>query len=309
MNKHSEIYFYNYEKFIIISRPKYGSRILRLYWEIYLKKVLGNNLYINRLSEPSFQNLYALTDLNAEYYPYSVIFSNTDGKFETIESTNTNFFKPDTHPDMVRLGMSELEKYSEYEFHREKATSFLYEVNSTNLKLLRKIWNGEQIDKPVYIIYRNPENHFKSGLLQDVGYHEFINNKEKCFEIFDVELNDSGYVGNHRNNYLSILMPHIYHLNNLHFFNLDGTNTIDFNTIFKAELDDASYYESELFKIGGMVESEHRTESSHKQAYPIVSEYFRKYEINMKFHQFYFADNIWYNKLIRDSRNLIQTRI
>lgn len=106
-----------------------------------------------------------------------------------------------------------------------------------------------------------------------------------------------------------MLMPHIHHLNNLHFFNLDGNYTLDFNTIFKTELGDTSIYESEIFGMGGMTESEHRTESSHKPAYPIVEEYFRKHEINSKFHEFYFADIIWYNKLIRDNRNIIQSII
>lgn len=322
MNRHSEFYFHNFEKFIIITRPKYGSRVIRLYWEIYLKNTLGDNLYINRMSEPSFQNLYVVSDSNTEYYPSSSLFSNTNGKFETLETEKIDFFKPDHHPDMIRMGLSELEIHSNYQSHRENATSFLYQLNSKNLELLLKIWNGEQIDIPIYVMYRNPEKHFKSGLLQDVGYHPYVNilqkgllaaeivtDEKKCFELFDTELSESGYVGNHRNNYLSMLMPHIHHLNNLHFFNLDGDTTLDFSTIFKRELGDNSCYEDELFKMGGNPESYHRTESSHKQAFPIVDEYFKKGEIHSKFHEFYFADIIWYNKLIRNSRNIIQTTI
>jgi DnaJ-class molecular chaperone len=61
---------------------------------------------------------------------------------------------------------------------------------------------------------------------------DWLQRKEKCFELFDTELSESGYVGNHRGNYLSMLMPHIHHLDNLHFFNLDGDTTLDFQTIF-----------------------------------------------------------------------------
>ena len=322
MNRYSEFYFHNFGNFIILTRPKYGSRIIRLYWEIHLKKLLGYNLYIKRLTEASFLNLYTLTDEAAQYYPFNSLFTNTDYRFETLEEEKCDFFKPDRHPDMKAMGLSNVDNYEEYSSHREKAISYFQQLDSINLELLRKIWNGEQINIPVYVIYRNPEKHFKSGLLQDVAYHPFVNisekgplgaklvnNKEKCFELFDTELSESGYVGNHRGNYLSMLMPHIHHLDNLHFFNLDGDTTLDFQTIFEKESDDASFYKNEIYEIGAMDESQHRLESSHKQAYPVVNDYFSKREISTKFHQFYFADVIWYNKLIRDSRNIIQTTI
>lgn len=322
MNRYSDFYLHNYEDFIIINRPKYGSRILRLYWEIYLEKNLGFNLFINRMMEPSFLNLYTISDSNEQYLPYNSIFSNTDGRFETLESQKEDFFKHESHPDLIRLGIEDKINTPEYEEHRQKAFAFFYDLNKKNTELLSKIWKGHQIDKPVYVIYRNPEKHFKSGLLQDVGYHEFVNvlertvvghevktNKEKCFELFDTELSDSGYVGNHRGNYLSMLMPNIYHLNNMKFFNLDGLTKLDFSTIFETELgeEEVSYYKKKLYKIGKMTEAEHRTESSHVQAYPVVNEYFKQHDVNTKFHQFYFADNIWYNKLIRDNRNIISS--
>lgn len=307
MFKHINFYFHNFEKFIVINRPKYGSRIMNMYWEAYLKKNLPNNLYLKRLNEPSFFNLFGVETNPKFQYPSNVYFAPVSNNFHRMEELNsewlfrTNKTNLDTHkiPDP-----DSLVRHPDYIEHRREFRLFYTQINYNNSVLLSKLWKGKEIDIPVYVIYRNPENHFKSGLLQDTGYHNHINNRKKCFELFDAEIEESGYTGNHRGNYLSFIMPHIHHLKQLHFINLDSDSKIDFYNIFKYELNDYEYYNKNILNTG-MDEKQHRDQMSHKKAYPIVEEYFNQEKIEFGFQEHYFSDIVWYNKLIHDKRNVI----
>ena len=309
MFKQTNFYVHNFGKFIVINRPKYGSRIFNLYWNAYLEKKLPNNLYLKRLSEVAFLNLYTINCSPKWECPHNVHLQTVSNNFDRLEVENPHLFlHTKTNLDTYKISDPDsLLKHPDYEYWKSEAVGFLKQVDYDNNVLLNKLWKGKRVDVPIYFVYRNPENHFKSGLLQDTGYHEFIDDKKKCFELFDFELGDSGYAGNHRGNYLSFLMPNLYHLPNIYFYNLDNETKLDFLNIFKTELDlnDARSLRVSILKTG-MDEHEHRAQSSHKQAYSIVNEYFNKESVYNNFQNYYFSDIIWYNKLIKDKRNIIK---
>lgn len=304
IDKNLTFYIHNFGDFIIINRAKYASRLLNIFYHLWLKEKLPNNqLLINYKNtfniEFAFTNQFNSSVHSKPHLGYddNLFYGNLTDYILSIIREGVSYRKG----DLVEL------------------VNFVETHHKKTVQIIEDVWNKKQVDTPIYIVYRNPYKHFRSGLLQDTSWAVYDENNQhtelpinEIFNMFDVELSDSesGFVGNHRGQYLCFLMPYFDYLDNLNLINLDGTLPFNFENLFKKHNLDIYPNPEEKNSThelsGGYTEHEIRERSSNRMGYLYVDEYVEQNDIvQRRIGEVYSADFIWYNKLKIDKRNIV----
>lgn len=292
---HMNFYIHHYGDFIIINRPKFASRILNMYYFLWLQSKFPNNSLLKDIkgtfkTDIAFENEWGMSSEN--------------GKLTSLrESQKEHFFK----------NLIDKNKHDKRDII--ELSTFLSQQRIRTRTFVKDITNRHRTDVPIYIVYRNPYNHFRSGLLQDTSWHiyegddePYMVSEEEAHKLFDKELSDdeSGYLGNHRGLYLSFLMPFFNYNRKIRFINLDGPFNFDFEQLFKS-------YKLDLWPkkhiadspSGGNTESEVKERSSNKLGFDYVDSYVNKNEnVQRRIGQAYSSEFLWYTIIKNDRRNI-----
>lgn len=336
----SNFYFFNFDDFYIISRPKYASRVLEGYYKQFL--LHKDNTYKNALHELDV----------ARFCEMDVDIKNNK-KYLSIFNSFT-FDKSD-------LFYNQFLKYKS-----DEETQFFFkqvsETQKINLNIINDIIKNKHVDKPIYFIYRNPIKHFYSAALQNTEntlsdlntteikslilsmgfdinddkfdfilsniksknnkniYNIYKRTKHNFFKILThntivLNLKNEGLYHGHLGKYLSIFMPYLINTtNNINFINLDSEKNIAICDIFiKNKSEFINYFKFDLDSEQENLSSYNKeqihfkinTWMSNKKGFDIVKEVLKNNnEINYGFYLSYYCDIIFYNILKEDIRNL-----
>jgi hypothetical protein len=148
----SQLLFIKFENAYIISRAKYASRIMGIYLNIYIEQTY------KRIDIDAFKfNIDKLYRFN--------LYWNLNDDMPTIECDMDISLENKKIKDIYESLDTKIKKLDFIKFIETRKKEV--EIDLQNLK---KFISGETIDIPIYFIYRNPTNHFKSGLIEEASH-------------------------------------------------------------------------------------------------------------------------------------------